>query len=150
MEEALADALDRDVEVEIITARKRDQPVYKDFLNSDLFHDVLSKGAKVFEEPYKYLHMKAYQVDDTYLSIGSFNQDVTSFYCNNETNITLESVDSAHPSIKEFDTVFKNLRNESSVVDPNEKYTPVNWVKSKFWKLWIEGTYFLMKNRNRN
>lgn len=33
----------------------------------------MEKGVKVYEEPYKYLHMKVYSVDDNYLNIGSFN-----------------------------------------------------------------------------
>jgi len=48
---------------------------------------MMKGGIKVFEEPYKYLHMKVYSVDDNYLNIGSFNQDVTSFFCNNEANL---------------------------------------------------------------
>lgn len=38
VEEALFEAMEkRGVEVEIITARNRDQPIYKSFLNADLF-----------------------------------------------------------------------------------------------------------------
>jgi len=48
---------------------------------------MMLNGVKVYEEPYKFLHMKAYQVDDEKLNIGSFNQDITSFYCNNEANL---------------------------------------------------------------
>ena len=53
----------RNVKVEIVTARKRDQPIYKSFLNSDLFSELINKGVKVYEEPYKYLHMKALQIN---------------------------------------------------------------------------------------
>lgn len=82
VEEALFQAIkERDVKVEIITARNRDQPIYKSFLNSDLFSELLSHGCKVYEEPYKFLHMKAVSVDDgKYLTIGSLNQDHCSFY----------------------------------------------------------------------
>ena len=79
-EDALEDAMKRNVEVEIITARKRDQPIYASLLNSDLFRRLLKSGAKVYEEPYKFLHMKALSVDNKFLSIGSMNQDNTSFY----------------------------------------------------------------------
>ena len=42
IETALFDAIEkRGVEVEIITARKRDQPIYKSFLNSDLFSELI-------------------------------------------------------------------------------------------------------------
>jgi len=91
MEAELFEAMEkRNVEVEIITARKRDQPIYKTFLNSDLFSELMRRGAKVYEEPYKYLHMKAVDVDNgRYLTIGSLNQDHCSFYQNNEANILL-------------------------------------------------------------
>ena len=60
--------------MEIITARNRDQPIYKSFLNADLFGDLMSRGARVYEEPYKYLHMKAVDIDDgRYMTIGSLN-----------------------------------------------------------------------------
>ncbi len=69
------------MEVEIITARLRDQAIYKSFLNSDLFSEHIKKGVKVYEEPYKYLHMKAFDIDDgKYLTIGSLNMDHCSFY----------------------------------------------------------------------
>mmetsp|Transcript_6788 Transcript_6788/g.11420 ORF Transcript_6788/g.11420 Transcript_6788/m.11420 type:complete len:107 (-) Transcript_6788:229-549(-) len=81
----------RGVEVEIITARKRDQPIYKSFLNSDLFSQLIAKGAKVYEEPYKFLHMKAVDIDNgQYLTIGSLNQDHCSFYQNNEANVLIQ------------------------------------------------------------
>lgn len=88
-EDVLEEAINRNVEVEIITARKRDQPIYSALLNADLFQRLLKAGAKVYEEPYKFLHMKALSVDGEYLSIGSFNQDNTSFYCNNEANLLI-------------------------------------------------------------
>ncbi len=84
----LANALDRGVTVEIVSARLRDQPAYKCLLNSDLFAKLKLKGAVIHEEPFKYLHMKAIEVDDgRILTMGSFNQDHWSFYCNNEANL---------------------------------------------------------------
>ena len=72
VEDALFEAINkRRVKVEIITARNRDQPIYKSFLNSDLFSELLKKGVKVYEEPYKFLHMKAVSIDDgKFLKIG--------------------------------------------------------------------------------
>jgi phosphatidylserine/phosphatidylglycerophosphate/cardiolipin synthase-like enzyme len=80
--------LDRGVQVEIVSARLRDQPAYKCLLNSDLFAKLRAKGAVIYEEPFKYLHMKAIEVDDgKIMTMGSFNQDHWSFYCNNEANL---------------------------------------------------------------
>ena len=122
--------------------------MYKPFLNSDLFKDMIANGMKVYEEPYKFLHMKAYWIDGRYLNIGSFNQDVTSFYCNNEANVLIESKDDLR-TFTEFGEMFDRLKSECNLVDPNERYSPWGYVRSKFWRLFVEGTYFLMKNRNR-
>ena len=92
LEDLLIEAMEkRGVKLEIITARNRDQPCYKTFLNSYLFKRLHLKGAIVSEEPFKYLHMKAIEVDDgKIMTLGSFNQDHWSFYCNNEANILLQ------------------------------------------------------------
>ena len=64
----------RGVSLEIVTARNRDQPCYKTLLNSYLFQRLEAKGAKVTEEPFKYLHMKAIEVDEgRRMTLGSFN-----------------------------------------------------------------------------
>jgi phosphatidylserine/phosphatidylglycerophosphate/cardiolipin synthase-like enzyme len=91
LETALVDALDRGVKVEIVSARNRDQPAYKSLLNSDLFNKLSKRGAVIYEEPFKFLHMKAISVDDgEQMTLGSFNQDAWSFYCNNEANLFLK------------------------------------------------------------
>ena len=92
LEDQLVSAIkDRGVEVDIVTARNRDQPCYKGFLNSYLFANLHKNGAQVHEEPFKYLHMKAIEVDNGRLmTLGSFNQDHWSFYVNNEANLFLE------------------------------------------------------------
>lgn len=57
-------------------------------MNSDLFADALANGAEIREEPYSFLHMKVFDVDDgKEVSIGSFNQDNWSFLVNNEANV---------------------------------------------------------------
>ena len=60
--------------MEIVSARLRDQAAYKCLLNSDLFYKLKQKGAVIYEEPFKYLHMKAIEVDDgEVMTLGSFN-----------------------------------------------------------------------------
>ena len=76
LDSLLTEAIEqRGVQVEIVTARIRDQPVYRTYLNSTLFSFLRDKKeATVYEEPYKFLHMKAYVVDEgKYMSLGSFN-----------------------------------------------------------------------------
>ena len=92
LEDQLIEAMTkRNVSLEIVTARNRDQPCYKTHLNSYLFDRLKKNGAKVTEEPFKYLHMKAIEIDDgRMMTLGSFNQDHWSFYCNNEANMFVE------------------------------------------------------------
>ena len=93
LETALEKALARGVKVEIISARLRDQVAYKPLLNSDLFFNLKQRGAVVYEEPFSFLHMKAISVDNSRaLTMGSFNQDIWSFYCNNEANLLFQDV----------------------------------------------------------
>lgn len=141
VEEALFEAMEkRGVAVEIITARKRDQPIYKTFLNSDLFSELLKRGAKVYEEPYKYLHMKAVDVDDgRFLTIGSLNQDHCSFYQNNEANIMLSKHQpnfnaNTLPYYQQFTKIYQSLKGECQVVDPKETYTYLSYLENRFWR----------------
>lgn len=47
----------------------------------------------IYEEPFSFLHMKAISVDNSRaLTMGSFNQDIWSFYCNNEANLLFQNV----------------------------------------------------------
>ena len=65
LEDQLIEAMvKRGVRLEIVTARNRDQPCYKTHLNSYLFNRLKQNGAQVTEEPFKYLHMKAIEIDD--------------------------------------------------------------------------------------
>ena len=65
LEDTLIEAMKkRGVELEIVTARHRDQPCYKTHLNSYLFNKLQQNGATVIEEPFKYLHMKAIEIDN--------------------------------------------------------------------------------------
>ena len=96
--------------------------------------------------------MKAVMVDDgKFLTLGSLNQDIWSFYCNNEANILLvnENPDVKNPTIayKTFMQVFNNLKRECRPVDPNEKYAPLGYIENTFWKLFLNVSYAIGKNR---
>lgn len=75
----LVEALERGVEVEILTAQRRDINCYKSLHNRFLFKRLIDAGAKVFEYPDKFLHAKAFLFDDRVLHVGSFNLDGWSF-----------------------------------------------------------------------
>ena len=149
-------ARDRKVDVEIITARVRDIPCYQTFLNSDLFRRMMKEcpEIKIYEEPYKFLHMKAVVIDDgRYITLGSLNQDTWSFYCNNEANILLvnEGANTRPPTLAytTFLRVFMNLQRECRPVDPDEWYTPMGKLENLWWRLFLSVSYFSGKNRDR-
>ena len=156
LEDLLIEAMElRKVKVEIITARKRDQPCYKGFLNSYLFDRLHRHGAQIHEEPFKYLHMKAVEIDDgKMMTLGSFNQDHWSFYCNNEANIFLQK---NHETVREFNRykahqqflkVFNSLQRESRPVDFEERYTPLGYAENAFWRLFLNVSHFVANNRH--
>lgn len=69
-ENAIIGALDRGVHVEIVTAHKRDQPVYSSLKNMLLMGNMISKGLKVYEFHDRLLHMKTYLFDDELYTLG--------------------------------------------------------------------------------
>jgi phosphatidylserine/phosphatidylglycerophosphate/cardiolipin synthase-like enzyme len=109
---------------------------------------------KVYEEPYKFLHMKAVVVDDgRYITLGSLNQDTWSFYCNNEANVLLvnEGANTRPPTLAytTFLRVFMNLQRECRPVDRDEWYTPMGKIENLWWRFFLACSYFAGKNRDR-
>lgn len=142
------------MQVEIVTARIRDQPVYRTFLNADLFRRMNDEcpNLKIWEEPYKFLHMKGIVIDDgKYLTLGSLNQDTWSFYCNNEANVLLvnEKV-TDHPetlAYRSFMKVFNNLKRECRPVDFNERYSPMGKLENMWWRFFLSTSYIFASQR---
>ena len=88
------------------------------------------------EEPFKYLHMKAIEVDDgRMMTLGSFNQDHWSFYCNNEANMFVKQMAPKidYKAHRQFTEVFHRLREESRPVDWTERFTPCGYIENTFW-----------------
>ena len=112
----------------------------------------MSKGAVVLEEPYKYLHMKSLDVDDgAYLTIGSLNQDHSSFYMNNEANVLFKaknmekSADSKE--YKQFREIYNRLREECRVVKPEETYSIGGYIENKMWRFQLYLSQIVCMNR---
>eukprot|EP01017_Pseudomicrothorax_dubius_P031888 TRINITY_DN4118_c0_g2_i1.p1 TRINITY_DN4118_c0_g2~~TRINITY_DN4118_c0_g2_i1.p1 ORF type:complete len:459 (+),score=123.17 TRINITY_DN4118_c0_g2_i1:116-1492(+) len=91
VENALIAAAQRGVQVEVITAGKRDQPCYSNLINARLMTRLLKAGISVYEHPDRFLHMKAYLADDKVFTVGSFNNDKWSWNINHELNILIEN-----------------------------------------------------------
>ena len=70
IEALLKDAVKRGVHVELITAKNRDIPCYKDLKNDHILHELIAEGVNVYEIREKYLHMKGLLFDDDHLTFG--------------------------------------------------------------------------------
>ena len=82
---------ERNVQVDIVTARYREQYVYSRMLNSNLLRKLKQHGANVYEEPYKLFHMKAFAIDSETIAVGSWNCDHWTYYVNNEANLLIQT-----------------------------------------------------------
>lgn len=137
IEEILIRALKRGVRVEIITAKKRDQLSYKYFLNEILFEKLLQNGATIYEFLDKSFHMKAYYIDNKLLNLGSFNNDITSFYCNNEANYLIRKNSQNGKIFMDFNKMLENIKKNCHKVD----YIPKN--QFPYWRRFAFGFFSL-------
>lgn len=79
IERAISDALRRGVKVELITSAKRDQPVYAPLKNLRMTGKLVAEGLQVYEMHDKFLHMKAYYVDDEVFTLGCKNKKLGNY-----------------------------------------------------------------------
>lgn len=86
IDKALIAAAKRGVDVEVITAKKRDIPAYMPFKNWHLLKSYVNNDIKVYESDDLFIHMKAFQIDNHDVTFGSFNIDKWSWSNNNEVN----------------------------------------------------------------
>ncbi|CAD8186135.1 unnamed protein product [Paramecium pentaurelia] len=139
-EKHLREAMDRGVKVEIITADKRDQPVYRYAFNRILFQGVIHRNLKVYEFPEQLLHMKGYVFDNNQLFYGSFNNDRWSWKLNHEFNILTEDEN----EIKMFMDIYNETKLRTRQIDYKKTGTPLRWIKMKFWEWFIYQSEILM------
>jgi len=143
LESELIRAVERGVDIEIITAQKRDIPCYRNFKNAMLMRKVIRQGIRVYQIQDKYLHMKGVCCDDEWVTIGSFNLDKWSWDNNNEINI--ESKEFEH--VARFKKIYDQVKTECVQV---QKLSPIHlWkrVKIQFWLNLLYLCNFLMNYR---
>ena len=149
IEEILIKALKRGVKVEIITAKRRTQISYKFFLNEILFEELLKNGATIYEFLDKQLHMKSYCIDNKILTLGSFNNDITSFRCNNEANYLLKKNNFNKNVFIEYEKLIAQLKKNCSKVLYKERknFSKLRLLTFNFFNfgLYLMGTFFASK-----
>lgn len=143
MDTELINAAKRGVDVEIVTARKRDIPCYRNMRNFMLMRKLIENGVKVYQVKEKYLHMKGFSFDDESMNFGSFNLDKWSWDNNNELNFKCENEILIH----EFNHIYEKVKNECLKV---EKPSPMDFftrAKIIFWTVFLTGVNFTMNYR---
>jgi cardiolipin synthase len=148
IEELLVRAAKRGVKVTIITAEKRDQIAYKYQYNSDIFKYLIQNGVEVHEYLDKYLHMKAYYIDKKYLTVGSLNNDKTSFILNGEANYLIKRNNQNNKVFDEFENVVVDLKQNCRIVPAYQKMNVFRYLMSSWWNFFIWCMEKTVPNRN--
>jgi phosphatidylserine/phosphatidylglycerophosphate/cardiolipin synthase-like enzyme len=94
--------------------------------------------------------MKAVEIDDgKMMTLGSFNQDHWSFYCNNEANIFVKrkSNIAGYKAHRQFVNVFNRLKEECRPVDFTEAFSPAGYIENTFWQLVLNVSHIIANNR---
>jgi len=137
IEELLVRAAMRGVKVTIITAEKRDQVAYKYQYNSDIFRYLIQNGVEVHEYLDKYLHMKAYYIDKKYLTVGSLNNDKTSFILNGEANYLIKRNYHNYKVFEDFENVVVDVKKNCRIVPLFQKRDFFRVLISNWWNFFI-------------
>ena len=153
IEEILLRALKKGVNIQIITSKNRSGTIYKYFLNGILFEKLIQNGASVYEYLNNNLHIKSYLIDNKYLSIGSFNHDITSFNINKEANYLIKKANENKYLFDDFQKIIKELKKDSRQVkllsfsennSKNQKIGFLNYMFNKIGLNMINTGLFLM------
>ena len=161
LEEILLKALRKGINIQIITSKNRSGTIYKYFLNGILFEKLIQNGASVYEYLNNNLHMKAYLIDNKYLTIGSFNHDITSFQINKEANYLIKNTNNNKYLFNDFQKVIKELKQNSKKVkllniigSNNNEYQKIGICNYLFNKIGFNiinnGLYFMGKYLSLN
>jgi cardiolipin synthase len=147
LDNLLIKAMKKGVKVQIYTSHKRDQPAYKNFHNSELFQNLIKNGAEVYEFLDKVLHLKAYNVDNKILNLGSMNNDITSFALNNEANYLIKRNDFNSHIFQRFDKIILEIKDNSRKIGLEYPKSPTKFLLNTWWKFFIFMMEWTVSNR---
>jgi len=133
IEDLIISAVKRGVKVQVVTGVIRDQTAYRHIYNSDLFANLLNNGVEVYEYMDNVLHVKAYYVDNKVLTLGSLNNDITSFSMNNEANYLVKRNSKNDDMFEDFEFLVKELKKNSKRVNLYDYKNFFRLSQSYFW-----------------
>jgi len=87
--EALGDASERGVRVELLIAGRTDQPLFRRAAR-EILPRLLRRGVRVFEDPHRMMHAKLAAFDDSLSVVGTSNLDRQSLEHSQEVNLVIE------------------------------------------------------------
>lgn len=138
---ALKRAAERGVHIELITTKERDQPVYKDLVNSKLAKRFLEIGGKVSEMTNKIFHTKMYIIDD-HLILGSFNNDKWSWSMNSEVVFSCSNKELTQQGFE----IIEKLKNETQEVKLSFSKIVKGWL-ARFWRGFLRTSEYVMNGK---
>ena len=133
IEDLIINAVKRGVKVQVVTGVIRDQTAYKHIYNSDLFANLIRNGVEVYEYMDNVLHVKAYYVDEKLITLGSLNNDITSFAMNNEANYLVRRNAKNEELFVDFEELVKELKRNSKRVNLFDYKNFFRLSQSYFW-----------------
>jgi cardiolipin synthase A/B len=108
--DALADASNRGVHVQIIVPGPEIDQAYFRFASKNRWKKLLKAGVEIYEYQPSMYHSKLLIVDDLFVSVGSANFDNRSFRINDETNLNILDREFAEERIQYFKKDLKDSR----------------------------------------
>ncbi len=108
MEQALIDASERGVTVEILAPGEDIKEEWVRYASRNRWGDMLKAGIRLYEYDRSPFHAKLIIIDDQWTSIGSANFDNRSFRINDETNVNVFDPDFARKMIDVFEADLEN------------------------------------------
>jgi cardiolipin synthase A/B len=124
----LADAVSRGIKVRLILASQSDVPIAKS-AERWMYDWLLRKNIEIYEYQPTILHAKMCVVDESFVTIGSYNINNISAYASIELNIDIKNINFAQEVTKTLDTIIK----DDCIQVTNEVYLKTNTVFKKLY-----------------
>lgn len=133
----LKKAVERGVDVRVLTAGKRTDVKTTWLAGRDYYEELLGDGVRIYEYQPTMMHAKTLVVDGRWSAVGSMNFDNRSLAFNNETNVVV--LDSAFGA--RMDSIFlRDLRYSKEITLPDFQHRAwpeklVEWGAEKLWRV---------------
>lgn len=122
----LGEAVQRGVDVRLLTMSHRTDKPYIYYAARERYPTLLDRGVQIFEYQPSMMHAKLMLLDDQWVSMGSANLDPRSFFRNDEINVSTQE-----PQLVDaIATLFKSAFEESQDISRQQ------WQQRSQWQRW--------------